>query len=162
MSEMVRLVNTRPTYLTAPAATHPEEKDSKGNPVRYSERRLIPGGNNVPMGYLEALMALDPSKGPGKVWHDWVNMEWVLADSDDGAAERPEGPEPPRTLEGVNIKGAQVFIGEESDPFVLRRWYRTDRRKGVKEAVAARLTSLGHSVEEGSGSGAQGASEGVE
>jgi hypothetical protein len=108
------------------------------------EKILIPGGNNIPLEVVEALESFDKTKGPGKVWAQWQELGWVEVDVTEGATERPEGPQAPKTLERYRLDQVKFLLETETDIIAMQRWAKADKRKPVRDAVRQKLVSLGY------------------
>lgn len=132
--EFVRLINERPAILKLPPLTVNGERIHKD---------LLPGGNKVSLEIIEALEALDKSKGPGKIWKQWQDLGWISVDSDPNALDKPDGPEPLRSLDDYNEQACAMFAARETDIEALQRWHRLDKRKEVKQILERRLKELG-------------------
>ena len=130
----VRVTNNRPTLLVIPTAA--------GSPAV----RLVPGGNNLPAETIKALEALPSTKGTGKVWASWKTLGWVKVASpaeSKAEARKPEGPPAPASLSDRKAEAAEAMVAVETSPDTLRKWYATDRRKPIREAIKARLKAIG-------------------
>lgn len=143
----VRIVNTRATFLTTPAIGTPRDPETRRRkgPPKFSAKRLQPGGNNIRQDHLEALNALDPDRGPGKVWAQWRTLGYVKFLSPEESASqlhRPEGPEAPHDLRERKVEAAEAMVMVETDLEVLARWYASDKRKAVREAINVRRAQL--------------------
>lgn len=139
--DVVRVVNNRATFLTMPGVV---VKNERGLDVTI-EPKLQPGGNNVDARVVAAVEALDPSKGAGKVWSQWKAMNWVKilsAKESKIETKKPEGPEPPSNLSEYRSDSAELLVKNESNPKILARWSKNEKRKSVADAIQARLTAL--------------------
>lgn len=131
---LVRLVNHRASFLTLPTCVV--------DGVEY-KRTLLPGGNNVPLAYVEALAELPRDRGPGAFLAMCEKAGWITMDDDPEAVNLPEGPEPPRDLSGYRSEGAIVLAKVETHAPTVRKWLAHETRADVKAALQAQLLTLG-------------------
>jgi hypothetical protein len=127
--EMVRVVNSKPRMYVLPATKN------------YPAGRLIPGGNNLPLGYLSELNEL-PGR-PGDIWRAMEETGAIRLDLSKHAASKPEGPEAPKTLGGMKAQAAMAMIDSETRAEILTAWAKAEKRKPISMAIATRLASMG-------------------
>lgn len=125
---MIRVDNATAKCIDIPPAV---SSDGEGFP----SRTLIPGGNDVPIRHLQALME---AKHEGFLWY--VERGWIVPRAT-GEGTR-QGPMPPASLDGYKPEAAVLLASEEIDPEVLRRWLSNEAREPVQVALTARLAAL--------------------
>lgn len=124
-------------------------------------RRLLPGANNVPVDYVQALKAqlsggsssFIDDKGHPKTANGWehflrtlhsVEMDgpWLIIHDQPYQEPKREGPPPPKSINDREPEAAVGFVEYETDPDVLRSWLKTDKREDVKAVIRTRLEEL--------------------
>lgn len=118
----IRIHNTQARFIGLPRV-----------PGRFDRVVLRPGGNNVPADYWEAVKA-----HPGVV--PFLQAGWIKEIP--GGEKAPEGPEVPASLEKYKDATARALIDRTDDLPTLERWRAAETRKGVKEALEARIAAL--------------------
>lgn len=139
----IRIINNTDAGIELPAL--PATETSKAFPMLA----LVPGGNNVPAEYVEAVKAYTVKNKFGQPFRPHENLfEAHMAanrlrfDLDPGATKLPEGPEPPEDLIKVAEVIALDLIATEFNVERLQRWEKKERRDAVKAALFARIAKL--------------------
>jgi hypothetical protein len=120
--------------LTAAAIELPPIPANEQGIAQYPVRTLIPGGNNVLTDYLHAPHAA--------LLERMTNAGQIKVDTDPKACKRPEGPEPPRTLQAQSVDVAMELIRAEESLARLQLWEKTERRDQVKSALVERIAKV--------------------
>jgi hypothetical protein len=135
--------------LTAAAIELPPIPANEQGIAQYPVRTLIPGGNNVLTDYLAALAKFTVTDKFNKVHaphaallERMTNAGQIKVDTDPKACKRPEGPEPPRTLQAQSVDVAMELIRAEESLARLQLWEKTERRDQVKSALVERIAKV--------------------
>lgn len=131
--QMVRITNKTARLLVLPNA-RVAGREIEG-------RRLAPGGNNVEAGYWNAVLAR--TDRPGEIVRTMIDRGEISEDKNPKAAAKPEGPEKPKTIGDMKLPAALALVETETEADVLAAWNAREKRKQVREAIAARLAALG-------------------
>lgn len=118
---LVRITNNTSRILGLPPA------------MSYGPKALVPGGNNIPLGHLEALSA-------NKTLEAWHARGWLTVE-DHGETD-PEGPPPPPNLLEYGEEGAIKLVELENDPTLIEVWREEEDRVEVVNAMTRRIQKL--------------------
>lgn len=130
---MMRLINTTARLIHLPNAT------VNGKPM--DGIKLMPGGNNVPAAYVEALFAREDR--PGELFAAMIESREIVQDERPNATALPEGPEPPKSLANYKPAAALALIDGMNRTDVLAAWAKREKRKPVKTAIETKIRALG-------------------
>jgi hypothetical protein len=150
----------RVTNLTDAPIDLPPVPATADNPKGWPAFVLIPGGNNVPSAYVEALRthevvnafgqrvkpglaALEKLSAPQTKWaHTQFPNGKIRFETDPKATLRKQGKEPPRDLRTTDQETALDHVARERSTDVLESWLVTENRTDVVAALQARIAKL--------------------
>lgn len=133
MSTMMRLINTTARLIHLPNAT------VNGKPM--DGIKLMPGGNNVPAAYVEALFAREDRSG--ELFAAMIEAREIVQDERANATALPEGPEPPKSLANYKPAAAMALVDSMNRVDVLAAWAKREKRKPIKTAIETKIRALG-------------------
>jgi hypothetical protein len=130
---MLRLINTTARLIHLPnAAVNGKSMDGI---------KLMPGGNNVPAAYVEALFAREDR--PGELFAAMIENREIVQDERPNAVALPEGPEPPKSLANYKPTAALALIDGMNRTDVLAAWAKREKRKPIRAALETKIRALG-------------------